>query len=199
MIHSLTGTIRRLALPNIEINVNGIGYLVTVPLPVWEKTGDNRQATIITYTYVREDRLELFGFLTENDRTLFAELINLSGVGPKMALELISIPRSALYQAVMLQDVHALTQVKGVGKKTAEKLLVDLKSVFEKHPDAALDEARKTGSAFDTDALAALIALGYDQTAALHALKDLPQDIVRTEDRVTAALRSIGHQKHARR
>lgn len=195
MIHSVTGTIRRLSLPQLSIDVQGVGYLVTVPHPLWDTLFDGAKATVITHTYVREDRLELFGFESDEERLLFLDLINISGIGPKTALEICSIPRSILTGAIMSGEAAQLTQIKGVGKKTAEKLLVDLKALFEKHPDRMMTKHEGKDIAaspvFDRDAIAALTALGYDQPTIVKALKKLPATVTRTEDRVTAVLRSL--------
>jgi holliday junction DNA helicase RuvA len=193
MIHSLSGTVRRLSIPQLSIDVNGVGYLVTVPHPLWDTLFDGSKATIVVHTYVREDRLELFGFTDNAERLLFMDLIGISGIGPKTALEICSIPRSVLVNAVMSGEAGSLTQIKGIGKKTAEKLLVDLKALFEKHPDRLMghDDAKDAPASFDRDAIAALVGLGYDQATIVKALKKIPAKITRTEDRVTAVLRSL--------
>lgn len=192
MIHSLRGTVHRLAPPQISVDVHGVAYLLTVPLPVWEAVAEGQEQKIIVHTYVREDRLDLFGFLTEQDRSLFMQFISLSGIGPKLALELCSISRNLLMQAIAMQDASILAQVKGVGAKKAEKLLIELKSIYEKHPDSLTStNAEEKNEAIDRDALAALLSLGYDQNLALKALQAVSGDHARTEDRVTAALRSL--------
>lgn len=194
MLYSLTGTIEKLPLPQTTISVQGVGYLVTTPLPVWDDLKNGEQATLIIYTYVREDRLDLYGFRTKEDRTIFAELLNISGIGPKTALELCSIPRRTLLLAAQNDDASMLTKVKGVGRKTAEKLLVDLKQLLEKHPEWTVvprSSTTESHAAFDDDAIAALRSLGYDQQTILDALKKLPSSITKTEDRVAAALRSL--------
>ncbi len=194
MIHSLTGTVRRLSIPQLAIDVQGVGYLVTVPHPLWDTLFDGAKATVVTHTYVREDRLDLFGFESDNERLFFLDLINISGIGPKTALEICSIPRSMLMSAVMNGEADQLNKIKGVGKKTAEKLLVDLKALFEKYPDRFTKAGDKTDAkspAYDRDAIEALVALGYDQATVIKALKKVPEKITRTEDRVTAVLRSL--------
>lgn len=198
MIYSLTGNVRKLMPPQVTLDVSGVGYLVTVPYPVWEKLEDGKDVTVFTYTYVREDRLDLFGFAHEQERTLFTELIGISGVGPKLALELCSIPKHVLQQAIALQDANMLTQIKGVGRKTAEKLLLDLRSLYEKHPDALGEPVTGSGAGIDRDALAALLSLGYAQDIALDALRSLSADVEKTEDKVAGALRSLSsHRKNA--
>lgn len=193
MIYALSGIVRKLPLPQVAVDVSGVEYLATLPHPLWDELQEGKPTRLITFTYVREDRLDLFGFASHIERSLFVELLNISGVGPKMALELCSIPRHILVTAVQHEDVAALTQIKGVGKKTAEKLLVDLKSLLEKHPEwiTTPQAAHEKPAAFDTDAISALTSLGYDQGTVLAALKKIPAKLKRTEDRVAAALRSL--------
>lgn len=193
MLYSVTGTVQKLAIPCVAVDVHGVGYLVTVPSPVWDSLQSNDTATLILHTYVREDRLDLFGFLTADDRSLFVELLNLSGIGPKTALEICSIPRSLLIMAVTEDDVGSLTKIKGVGKKTAEKLLVDLKQLYEKHPEWAVTSSKtlSTNAVYDDDAISALATLGYERSTIIEALKRLPKTMTKTEERVTAVLRSL--------
>ncbi len=192
MLYSLTGIVRRVGTSQVTVDVQGVGYLVTVPNPVWQGMMDGAKMTLLLHTYVREDRFDLYGFLTEADRGLFVELLGFSGVGPKTALEMCSIPKQIILQAIAEEDASMLTQIKGIGKKTAEKLLVDLKSLKERRPEQLEGEAAPalTGNA-DQDAVSALISLGYDRATALKAVKNVPAKIKRSEDRVTAALRSL--------
>ncbi len=193
MLYALTGTVQKLDIPHVAVDVSGVSYLVSVPHPVWDSLQSGETTTVIIYTLVREDRLDLFGFRNANDRAFFVALLNLSGIGPKLGLELSSIPREMLVEAAEKEDAGILSSIKGVGRKTAEKLLVDLKSMFEKHPEwAALVSAPGESRAnFDADAIAALTSLGYDQPSVLDALKKIPTKLKRTEDRVAAALRSL--------
>jgi len=194
MFYALTGTIRKLQIPQIAVDTGGIAYLVSVPYPFWDSLQGGTTTTVIVYTFVREDRLDLFGFAHDTDRALFAELLNISGVGPKLALELCSFSKSLLLQAIRMSDTAILTSIKGVGKKTAEKLLVDLKSLSEKHPEWLAEVSgitRENIAALDSDAIAALTSLGYDQPSVVAALKKLPPKIKKTEERVAAVLRSL--------
>lgn len=193
MLYSLTGVVRRLTCPQITVDVQGVGYLVTVPAPVWQGVVDGSRTTVLLHSYIREDRFDLYGFLTEADRSLFVELLGFNGVGPKTALEMCSIPKQIILQAVAEEDASVLTQIKGIGKKTAEKLLVDLKSLKERRPEHWESDAASSvpaGNA-DRDAVDALTSLGYDRATALKAVKNVPATVQRTEDRVTAALRSL--------
>lgn len=192
MIYALTGTIHKLAIPQVAVDVSGVSYLLTVPYPVWDSLMNGEQKQLIVYTYVREDRLDLFGFNDVVERSLFVEVLNIAGVGPKLGLELCSLPRDILVSAVQEEDLAVLTNIKGVGRKTAEKLLVDLKSLLEKHPEwATLPKAQSSQAAFDSDAVSALQSLGYDQRSVMEALKKLPPTLKKTEERVAAALRSL--------
>lgn len=193
MLYALTGTVQKLDIPHIAVDVSGVSYLASVPHPVWDSLENGETTTLIVYTLVREDRLDLFGFRNANDRAFFVALLNLSGIGPKLALELSSIPREMLVEAAEKEDAGILSSIKGVGRKTAEKLLVDLKSMFEKHPEwvAHVSAPGESRANFDADAIAALVSLGYDQPSVLDALKKIPTKLKRTEDRVAAALRSL--------
>ena len=194
MIYALTGTVAKLTVPQVAVDVSGVAYLASVPYPVWDSLTEGSTATLIIFTLVREDRLDLFGFRRAEERSLFIELLNISGIGPKTALELCSIPMQILSRAVQMDDAASLQNIKGIGRKTAEKLLVDLKSLMEKHPEwmsARPGESSSGPASFDSDAIAALISLGYDQMTVVDALKRVPAGLKKTEERVAAALRSL--------
>lgn len=192
MISHLRGTVCRLHPGEADVEVNGVGYRVTLPISAWDDLKDGAETTLWITTYVREDRLELYGFLDRESRTLFEALIARQGIGPRLGLELCALPRGQLLQAAQSRDAVLLSTVKGVGRKTAEKLLVELGSVLEQHPEVFTPRRgeRRPGT-LDTDALAALTQLGYSTAEGLAALKDIPKDLKTTEERVTAALRSL--------
>lgn len=194
MIAHLRGIVHRLKEEEVSIDVGGIGYRVYVPITVWDELKDEKESELKISTYVREERLDLFGFLTENDRILFERFIALNGIGPRHALELSAVPKSLLMQAIGSQEPKLLTTIKGIGKKTAEKLLVDLKALAEKQPEIFEAENGKwkmENVKHDQDAIDALKNLGYDNTTILNAIKDLPSELETTEERVAAALRSL--------
>lgn len=176
------------------IDVHGVGYRVMMPTGDWDKLNEGDQCTFFISTYIREDRFDLYGFSDDRSRILFEKLIDISGIGPRTGLELCSIPRSMLSQAVFEKDATILTAVKGIGRKSAEKLLVELTSMMEKHPIlfSHTGASETAGSArFDRDAAAALGQLGFSSEEIMHALETLPKDLKTTEERVTAALRSL--------
>ncbi|MDA1292473.1 MAG: Holliday junction branch migration protein RuvA [bacterium] len=194
MISHLRGTIHRHKPEKITVDVNGVGYGVSVPMNVWDELTNGKEATLHILTYVREDRLDLFGFLDVNGRTLFERFIAMNGIGPKHALELCAVPKSLLMQAIGSQEPKLLTSVKGIGKKTAEKLLLDLKALAEKQPEifGVIDHKSPIASqTYDQDVIDALKNLGYDTGAIITVLKDLPAELKTSEEKVAAALRSM--------
>jgi len=196
MFHAVTGTVEKLTPPQIAVTASGVGYLLHVPASVWEDLKNGEERTLYLTSHIREDRFDLFGFLSVIDRTFFQSLVALDGIGPKTALEICSVPRSLLVASILADDAKLLTNIKGIGKKTAEKLLVDLKQLIEKHPEWATEAAgavdeQKLSASFDRDAIAALVSLGFDERSAMKVLKGVPSSLSRTEDRVAAALRSL--------
>lgn len=175
------------------VDTGGVGYNVTVPLASWDELKEGETQELLIVPFIREDRFDLFGFRDEASRQLFKEVIDLQGVGPRMGLELCSVPRSLLAKAIEEEDVKILTAIRGVGKKTAEKLIVDLRSLKEKQPGLFFDtDAQASGSsALDDDAILALRTLGYESSVIMKTLKALPRDLETTEERVAAALRSL--------
>ncbi len=193
MIASLRGTIGKTTPGLVIVDIQGVGYGVSVPVTVWDDLEEGAVAQLHISTYVREDRLELFGFSDIQTKQLFEKLIDISGIGPRMGLELCAVPRGILVQAINEEDPGILTSIKGIGKKTGEKLLVELKSLAERHPEMFNVEAGTSvsGSRFDRDAIAALSQLGFANSDIMRALEALPSELSSTEERVTAALRSL--------
>lgn len=191
MIAHLRGLVTKANPGEITIDVSGVGYRATMPLNAWDALPDGASALVHITTYVREDRLDLFGFIDVRTKQLFESLIELNGVGPRMGLELCAVPRSMLLQAVQGNDASILSSVKGIGRKTAEKLLLELKSLAEKHPHIFEVASGTIGARYDQDAVAALSNLGFQTGDILRALEHLPKELETTEERVTAALRSL--------
>jgi Holliday junction DNA helicase RuvA len=179
-------------IPLVTLDVGGVGYEVQCTLPLWERVQEGREATIHTYTFVREDRLELFGFPTAAERRLFCHFLAVPGVGPRTALQLCSVPASILTHAVREQDARTLALLKGIGKKMAEKLLVELQSLVEKGILMAspVGEGGVPGG-IDHDALEALANLGYDRRTVLGRLQKLPKSLKTTEERVKHVLQTL--------
>jgi Holliday junction DNA helicase RuvA len=188
MIGRLTGVIAEKSPPQVVVDVAGVGYEVDVPMSTFFNLGGlGERAVLLTHLIVREDAHQLFGFLTHEERATFRQLIKISGVGPKMALGLLSgLSVAELAQAVSRQEAGRLTKVPGIGKKTAERLLLELKGKL------GADLALPTTVANDdqADILQALVALGYSEKDAAAALKALPPD-VGVSDGIKLALKKL--------
>lgn len=192
MIAHLRGTIGKTSPGDAVIDVNGVGYRVLMPVQDWDSVLDGANAHVYVHAYVREDRFDLYGFLDAHTRMLFQEFIQLNGIGPRMALELCSVPRGVLANAVHARDPSILTSIKGVGRKSAEKLLVELNSLAEREPQLfSGGGGHPLAAKFDQDTVAALTQLGFATPDILRVLESLPADLGSTEERVTAALRAL--------
>jgi Holliday junction DNA helicase RuvA len=175
MIGRLTGTIAEKSPPQLLVDVRGVGYEVDVPMSsFYNLPALGEQVTLLTHFVVREDAQVLFGFLTHEERATFRLLVKISGVGPRTALSILSgLSVDELARAVSLQESGRLIKVPGIGKKTAERLLLELKG---KLADAVATPA-SIASSNHGDILQALVALGYSDREAAATLKTLPADI----------------------
>lgn len=156
------------------IEAGGIGYRVLVPLSTFERLpSSGAEVHVWTHLVVREDEWRLFGFGTDEERALFRACLGVSGVGPQTALSLLSgMSARDLRVAVVSGDVTALTRVKGIGKKTAERLVVDLKDAFA--ADAAVANEPVVSAGVPADAVAALVALGIEPSEAALRVRRVP-------------------------
>ena len=189
MIGRLTGLLADKSPPQVLIDVNGVGYEVDVPMSsFYNLPGLGERVTLLTHFVVREDAQLLFGFLTAPERAVFRQLIKISGIGPRMALGLLSgLSVAELTQAVAQQQAGRLVKVPGIGKKTAERLLLELKGKLG--PDLALPGGPIVSDA-QADIVQALVALGYSERDAAAALKALPAD-VGVSDGIKLALKAL--------
>lgn len=176
MIGRLVGTIAGKSPPQVLLDVQGVGYEVDVPMStfcVLPATG--APVTLLTHFVVREDAQVLYGFLTNEEREAFRQLIRISGVGPRTALSVLSgLSVGDLAAAVAAQEAGRLVKVPGIGKKTAERLLLELKGKFA---DALHGTAAGPITPARSDISQALLALGYNEREAESALKSLPTEI----------------------
>ncbi|MEP7056909.1 MAG: Holliday junction branch migration protein RuvA [Caldimonas sp.] len=188
MIGRITGTLAEKAPPHLLIDVNGVGYEVDVPMSsFYNLPAVGERVTLLTHFVVREDAHVLFGFLTHDERATFRLLVKISGVGPRTALSILSgLTVTELAQAVGLQETGRLVKVPGIGKKTAERLLLELKGKL----GDALTAPVSVSSGAQTDILQALLALGYNDREAAAALKALPPDVAVGEG-IKLALRAL--------
>ena len=178
MIASLTGRLAFKAPTHLVLDVHGVGYEVLIPLSTYYGLPNLGESTSLSvHTHVREDALQLFGFLTPQEKDAFVLLTSVSGVGPKLGLSLLSaLPVPALVLAIQSGDVEKLTTVPGIGTKSAGRLVLELKDKVEKlHTGAASSRegARQGQDATFDDALSALVNLGYRPQDAKEALKQV--------------------------
>ena len=177
MIGRLAGLLAEKNPPQILIDCQGVGYEVWVPMSsFYQLPALGERLTLLTHFVVREDAQLLYGFATEAERAAFRELIRVSGIRPRMALAVLSgMSVTELAQAVAAQDGARLTKVPGIGKKTAERLLLELKGRLG--PDLGAVGAAAPASDSQGDIQQALLALGYNDKEAAAALKALPPDV----------------------
>jgi Holliday junction DNA helicase RuvA len=182
VIGSVRGRVVARGADHVVVEAGGVGYKVFVP-----RQPERDDVLLHTHHVAREDGQSLFGFASRDELALFEMLISVSGVGPKAALALLSVSRPAdLAAAIAAGDIAALARAPGVGKKTAERLIVDLRSKVAKIGDGALPG----GAVIEDDAVAALLALGYTAGEAATALRGVPAaKAATTEERVRMALR----------
>jgi Holliday junction DNA helicase RuvA len=190
MIGRLTGSLAEKNPPQIVLDVNGVGYELDVPMSTFYNlpaSGD--KVTLLTHFAVREDGHFLYGFLSESERFAFRQLLKVSGIGARTALSVLSgLSVNDLAAAVAQQELGRLIKVPGIGKKTAERLLLELKGKLADtlggvSLHAAVDDAKQ-------DISNALLALGYNEKEAAAAMKQLPADIG-TSDGIRAALKLL--------
>lgn len=187
MIGMLTGKLSLKTPTNIIINVHGVGYKVFVPPTLFSSLAIDDEVTVFTYTHVREDALELYGFLAPEDLRLFEFLISVSGVGCKSALGVFSRgDRGAIQQAIVTGDVSFFTAVPRLGKKNSQKIIIELKQKLGGIVD--LDLSQETTA--QQEAVEALKSLGYTQQEAEQAVRVSKEE--KAEAIIRDALRSLG-------
>ena len=189
MIGRLTGVVAQKSPPQVLVDVGGVAYEVDVPMSsFYHLPAVGERTSLLTHFVVREDAQQLFGFLTAAERDAFRQLIRISGVGPRTALALLSgLSVDELAQAVAHQQSVRLTKVPGIGKKTAERLLLELRGKLA--PDLAGTGAAPADDA-QADIVQALLALGYNEREASAALKSLPAGVGVAEG-IRLALKSL--------
>jgi Holliday junction DNA helicase RuvA len=176
MIGRIQGTLVSVHPPRLLVDCQGIGYEVDVPMStLYQLPQAGQKITLLTHFQVREDAQQLFGFATETEREAFRQLIKISGVGSRTALAVLSgMSVNELAQAIALQEAGRLTQVPGIGKKTAERLCLELKGKLA--PDLGITGGKPQAIEASSEVLQALLALGYSEKEALLALKQIPPE-----------------------
>ncbi len=187
MISTLSGTVRHKGLNALVVDVGGVGYRVLVPTETALDVVPSSPIFLWTHLVVRETSLELFGFLEKEFLDIFELLITISGIGPRSALGILNVATpSMLRQAVASADTSYLIRVSGIGKKNAEKIVLELKDKLKVTTDDKSLDTRSEG-----DALEALVSLGYNERDAREVLKRVPRETTGAAERVKAALKLL--------
>jgi Holliday junction DNA helicase RuvA len=179
MIGRISGTLLEKHPPLVLVDVGGVGYEIDVPMSTfYNLPALGEKVALHTQLIVREDAHQLYGFATHDERAAFRQLLKISGVGPKLALTILSgMSVAELSHVVAAQEVGRLTKVPGVGKKTAERLLLELRDKLPGAAAALLVSGAEPVPAIRNDALDALLALGYNEREASWAVKQLPANL----------------------
>ena len=190
MIGRLTGTLVEKNPPQLLLDVQGVAYEVDVPMSTfYNLPATGERVALYTHLVVREDAHLLFGFGTEQERRAFRQLLKISGVGARTALSVLSgLSVAELAQAVTMQDTGRLTKIPGIGKKTAERLLLELKDKLGVEVTAAVGVHRRAPAM--SDVLNALLSLGYSDKEAVAAVKELPEGVA-VADGIRQALKLL--------
>ena len=196
MIAWLQGQIIEKQPPNIVLNVNGVGYELEAPVTVfYELPEPGDQATLYIHMVVREDAQLLYAFTTVKQRNMFRSLLKVNGIGPKVALAILStLSAEEFLSCIMQEDINQLSNVPGIGKKTAQRLVVEMKDRLEKESTelgVALNGTEVGKSDPAQDAIGALVSLGYKPADATRAVRGLADDELSSEEIIRQALRTL--------
>lgn len=192
MISHLRGTILEVTDRYAVVDVQGLGYKVYCAIDTLSGLKAGNETSLHTYLAVREDALDLYGFPSAEERGFFELLISVSGIGPRSALGILSVASTdTLKKAIGTGDTSYLTKVSGIGRKTAEKVVLELRDKLRAHVDM-----KETPHALraESDVVEALKSLGYSQNEARDALKEVPDEVIGTNARIREALKILGQK-----
>ena len=189
MITYLEGEIKYIGEVFLEIFCEGIGYKVFCPRHTLGVFSIGERANIFTHLHVRENMLDLYGFKTRDERDFFEILISISGIGPKSGMGIIqAAPLDLLKKAIVSGDMSVLTKVSGIGQKTAQRIIIELKGKLRDVAKGSDGESLREGS----DVIDALVGLGYSRSQAQSAFREVPESVVGVENKVKEALKILG-------
>jgi len=190
MIGAIKGTVIRFNRNPILLMVGGVGYSVSVPSRYLTTQQKEKELFLYTYTYVREDALDLYGFLSEEELTVFTSLLTVSGVGPKTALLVLDNTVPNIISALKSADVDFFTAIPRLGKKNAQKIIIELKNKIGSEADLDL-----SGSTEKThDLLEGLMSMGFSKNESMEAIRNIPGNAIKEEDKFRFALKHL--KKH---
>jgi holliday junction DNA helicase RuvA len=191
MIGYLSGKIISSKPTRITLDVSGVGYVVNISINTFEKISDKESANLFIHTNVKEDSISLFGFYNESEKEMFELLISVNGIGPKLAISILSgILVDELRHAIMDGDISRIVSIPGIGRKTAERLVLELKS---KITSVSSEEGEKIPLSIKNEAIAALTTLGYNLKQSEKSVRDIisADPNVTLEDLIKKALGSL--------
>jgi len=190
MIGYLSGIIKFKEANYLIVQVNGIGYQVLTPSFIWQECQVNDKKEFFIYTHVREDEISLFGFLNQADKQIFISLLSVSGIGPKLALNILSYSRGAekIIKAIQEADVEFFLSVKGLGKKISQRVIVDLKSKIGGLKELEFETEQ------DQDLLEALKRLGFATDEIRKALRGIKKDLP-LEEKIRQVLKNASRRQ----
>jgi len=188
MLAKIKGKIEYIKGNYVVVDTGNIGYKVFTTPYILGKIAGKEEVAFFLHTYVREDTLALYGFLVMEELEMFELLISISGIGPKAAMGILTVATpKTIKTAILNEDSSILTRVSGVGKKTAERVILELGNKI-----ADMPESEKDQTVSDMDAIEALVSMGYSAADAREALKMIPKEIQEVGARIKMALRSLG-------
>jgi Holliday junction DNA helicase RuvA len=198
MIGSLRGRIASKTPPQLTVEVGGLGYELEAPMSTFfHLPAVGEEVRLLTHLVIREDAHVLYGFASEEERRLFRSLIKVSGVGPKIALALLSgISVAAFAECIQREDIAALTRVPGVGRKTAERLIVEMRDRLSAAGAAGATSPAAAGASAESEAYDALVALGYRPAEATRLLKAAGPGTHSTEELIRRALQGAARESN---
>ncbi|MCJ7498208.1 MAG: Holliday junction branch migration protein RuvA [candidate division Zixibacteria bacterium] len=203
MIAYLEGKLVEKNPTQLILDVQGVGYCVNIPISTFERIGEiGSKVKILTYYYVREDCLQLYGFFTPEEKWLFETLLSVNGIGPKTGLGILSfISVEDFHQAIMDEQIDFLTNIPGIGRKTAQRLIVELKEKLEKldlKKGLKIKIKDREGSQIEQEAILALFSLGYNRYEAKKAIekgKEGAKEKLSVEELIKRALRKVDRKQ----
>ena len=199
MIGQLRGRLAEKRPNQVLVDVNGVGYVVLVPLSTYATLGDlHTEVTLLIHTHVREDALSLYGFLSSREKHLFEMLLSASGVGPSLALKILSgMSVEDLVPAIRGSDLARLTKIPGVGRKTAERMVVELKDKLDAVTVEVERPSPSSPAGVEADVVSALVNLGYEARVAEAAVTEVRREsgAANFEKLLRASLQSLSAQK----
>jgi len=195
MIAKLSGRLLEKSPTRILVEVSGVGYEIQIPLSTFDKLGAVGESTgVLTYLHVREDALQLFGFATAAEKQLFQHLISVSGIGPKLAQSILSSsPVEIFCRHITRNEISGLTEIPGIGKKTAERLVLELRDRLARWLPETAATSTPGPSAIEEETIAALVSLGYTRSSAQKAVEQVKTEAgeLPVEELIKRALRYI--------